>query len=184
MMKIGLLVRTVRHLKPRQIFYQVWRRIQRALESHPKCADAELPEFTFLNVTAKPKGWNDESLDLLWRYNLHYFDWVAQGKDLDAEERRREAAENLIGRWIRENPKGSFPGWDPYPTSLRIVNWVKWLRSEGDGEGTAKDTKSLVEVSLGEQAEWLMGHLEYHLLANHLLANAKALVYAGKYLDR
>ena len=41
-----------------------------------------------------------------------------------------------------------------------------------------------VEASLREQVDWLMRHLEYHLLANHLLANAKALVFAGKYFDR
>jgi hypothetical protein len=37
---------------------------------------------------------------------------------------------------------------------------------------------------LKKQALYLRSHLEYHLLANHLLANAKALVFAGKYLDR
>ena len=41
-----------------------------------------------------------------------------------------------------------------------------------------------MEQSLSEQAEWLRCHLEYHLLANHLLANAKSLVFAGKYLVR
>ena len=73
-MSIGRLVRTVRYLKLRQIWFQVWRRVQRVIEPHPRCGDGELPEFTFLNVKAKPKGWNDESLDMLWRYNLHYFD--------------------------------------------------------------------------------------------------------------
>ena len=110
-MNIGRLLRTVRYLKPRQIWYQVWRRVQKGLEARPKCGDGELPEFTFLNLTAKPKGWNDKSLDMLWRYNLHYFDYVG-------------GHEGLVKRWIAENPKGSVPGWDPYPTSLWIVNWI------------------------------------------------------------
>ena len=76
-MNIGRLVRTVRYLKPRQIWYQVWRRAQRALEAHPKCGGGKLPEFTFLNLTTEPQGWNDTSLDMLWRYNLHYFDCLA-----------------------------------------------------------------------------------------------------------
>ena len=129
MPKLGLIFRTSIHLKPIQVWFQVWRRIQKRFEPRPKCGDAELPEFTFLNVTAKPKGWNDESLELLWRYNLHYFDWIAGGEDYNAESQSRGEAENLIERWMRENPKGSFPGWDPYPTSLRIVNWVKYLRN-------------------------------------------------------
>jgi len=168
---IGLIVRTVRHLKPIQIWFQVWRRVQKRFEPHPRCGDGDLPEFTFLNVTAKPKGWNDTTLELLWRYNLHYFDYI-NGR-VEVEKGRR-----LLERWIDDNPRGSFPGWDPYPTSLRIVNWVKWL------SGSHIEHVERVESSLEEQADWLMNHIEYHLLANHLLANAKALVFAGKYLGR
>ena len=170
-MNIGLIVRTVRHLKPIQIWFQVWRRVQKRFEPHPRCGDGDLPEFTFLNVTAKPKGWNDTTLELLWRYNLHYFDYI-NGR-VEVEKGRR-----LLERWIDDNPCGSFPGWDPYPTSLRIVNWVKWL------SGSHIEHVERVERSLEEQADWLMNHIEYHLLANHLLANAKALVFAGKYLGR
>jgi hypothetical protein len=178
---IGRLIRTVRYLKPIQIWYQVCRRVQRGLEAHPKCGGEELPEFTFLNVTAKPRGWNDESLELLWRYNLHYFDWL---NNVALTQRRRDAEcaeryeEDIVLRWIDDNPRGSFPGWEPYPTSLRIVNWVKWLSS------SRVEHVERVESSLKKQALYLRSHLEYHLLANHLLANAKALVFAGKYLDR
>lgn len=173
MSKLGLILRTTIHLKPIQLWFQVWRRIQKKFDPHPSCGSDELPEFTFLNTTAKPKGWNDESLELLWRYNLHYFDGLA-AKNAECSKK----CEGLVERWIDENPRGSFPGWDPYPTSLRIVNWVKWLN------GNHADHVERVEASLREQVDWLMRHLEYHLLANHLLANAKALVFAGKYFDR
>ena len=76
--------------------------------------------------------------------------------------------------WIEHNPVGRAPAWDPYPLSRRITNWVKWVRREGrcpDG----------LESSLATQAEALSGTLEYHLLANHLLANAVALVAAGSF---
>jgi len=36
----------------------------------------------------------------------------------------------LVQRWISENPPGQGNGGEPYPTSLRIVNWVKWLLRE------------------------------------------------------
>ena len=173
--KFGLVLRTVVHLKPIQVWFQAWRRVQKVVESHPKCGTGELPEFTFLNVAAKPKGWNDASVELLWRYNLHYFDYLHSGSSADATWR------NLVLRWIAENPKGAFPGWDPYPTSLRIVNWVKWLSACGSQLDVDADAIVRIEASLRAQTAWLMGHLEYQLLANHLLANAKALVVAGKY---
>ena len=28
--------------------------------------------------------------------------------------------------WVKNNRFGEFTSWDPYPTSLRIVNWIKW----------------------------------------------------------
>ena len=198
--------------------------MQKRFEPHPRCGTGALPEFTFLNTTAKPMGWNDESLELLWRYNLHYFDYInvcgevesgrngvsrvevekwrkGEGDDdsrVEVEKGRDEVSrgegergrksEDLMERWIDENPRGSFPGWDPYPTSLRIVNWVKWLngsRVASFAKATAaKEHVERVECSLKEQADWLVNHIEYHLLANHLLANAKALVFAGKYFDR
>ena len=190
-MHIGRLFRTVRHLKPIQLWFQVWRRIQRRFDPHPKCADGELPEFTFLNVTAKPKGWNDESLELLWRYNLHYFEWLntARRGILDTPQKSMPVGRDapiappvLLTRWIDENPRGSFPGWEPYPTSLRIVNWVKWMANPSASLRLCEKEK--IVSSLKVQASWLWGHLEYHLLANHLLANAKSLVFAGKYLVR
>ena len=167
-MAIGRLVRTLQYLKLRQIWYQVWRRVQRGLEAHPKCGGEELPEFTFLNLTAKPKGWNDESLDMLWRYNLHYFDCLAAKNAEDAK---------LVERWIAENPKGSIPGWDPYPTSLRIVNWGKYLNN--DPERPASQRLS-IENSLRDQLYWLSNHVEWHIMANHLMANLKALVIGNK----
>ena len=176
-MNVGRLFQTIRWLKPRQIWYQVWRRVQRRWELR-RLASAtadELPAFTFLNLTAKPKGWNDTSLDLLWRYNLHYFDFlVATSAPLPLAG--EPSARALIERWIAENPRGGAPGWDPYPTSLRIVNWVKWL------DRNAPSPHLL--GSLAEQVAWLERHVEWHIQANHLLANLKALILGNRCLGR
>ena len=181
-MNICRLLRTLRYLTSRQIWFQVWRRVQRALEAHPKCAADELPEFTFLNLTAKPKGWNDESLDMLWRYNLHYFDWVVSShKDHKEHKEHVKRGWELMERWIRENPGGSMPGWDPYPTSLRIVNWIKYLNSDS---AHSASLRLCVENSLIKQVKWLEGHVEWQIMANHLLANLKALIIGNRYLDR
>lgn len=113
-------------------------------------------------------GWDAPALPKLWRYNQHYFD------DLQAEGWRERAPWHtaLIGRWIDENPPGRGSGWEPYPVSLRIVNWVKWSLSGSTLEAAAI-------ASLAVQARWLTRRLERHLLGNHLFANAKALIFVG-----
>ena len=62
--------------------------------------------------------WNAAERDKLWLYNLHYFD------DLNAAQANQRTVWHraLIDRWIADNPPGQGNGWEPYPTSLRIVN--------------------------------------------------------------
>lgn len=151
-------------------------------------------QFCFLNEARDlaAHGWDDPRLEKLWRYNLHYFD------DLNASDAASRQAwhATLLVRWVAENPPprsrptsaahasdGVMPatspprvGWDPYPTSLRIVNWIKWELAGN------RLTQECVE-SLAVQARWLMQRLEIHLLGNHLFANAKALVFAGLFFD-
>ncbi|WP_227977942.1 heparinase II/III family protein [Arenimonas daejeonensis] len=127
--------------------------------------------FRFLSVErrlATPQDWNRPDCPKLWLYNAHYFDdLVANGAGERAEWHRA-----LIARWIAENPPGQGNGWEPYPTSLRIVTWLKWLLA-----GNAPVPGML--DSLAVQVRWLRRRLEHHLLGNHLWANAKALVFAG-----
>ncbi len=113
-------------------------------------------------------GWDPPTVSRLWRYNLHYFD------DLNAvsASERRGWHEPLVRRWISENPVGQGTGWEPYPVSLRMVNWAKWILA-----GHAPSSEML--TSLAVQARWLASRLEWHLLGNHLLANAKALIFSG-----
>ena len=175
-MNIPRLIRTVRYLKPIQIWNRLWRK---RLSLRSSTSDfgfpSPLPPFTFLNQTATPADWNDPALPKLWLYNLHYFDYLAT---MD-----RKAGAELIARWIAENPKGWGNGWEPYPISLRVVNWIKWLQAR-DPAGSQSKARAEVEESLREQVAYLEPRLEYHLLANHLLANAKALVFAGAYFSK
>lgn len=116
--------------------------------------------------------WNNEEHTKLWLYNLHYFD------DLNAisADARKKCQEGFIQRWIDENPAPLGNGWEPYPTSLRIVNWVKSFLS-----GIAPDQAML--NSLAKQADFLSQDLERHILGNHLFVNAKALIFSGLYLE-
>jgi uncharacterized heparinase superfamily protein len=114
------------------------------------------------------RGWDDPAADKLLRYNVHYFDDLCA----DGAAERRDAQRALLLRWIAENPAGHGTAWEPYPTSLRIVNWVKWFLGGVDAPPAAQH-------SLAIQARWLRSRLEIHLLGNHLFANAKALMFAG-----
>lgn len=130
-------------------------------------------QFRFLGqigTCERAEDWNDPCRDKLWLYNLHYFDDLTAA---DAGARRSWHA-NLIVRWIRENPPPRGCGWEAYPTSLRIVNWIKWALS---GQAPPPGFHD----SLAIQARWLSRRIEHHLMGNHLLANAKALVFAGTY---
>lgn len=129
--------------------------------------------FRFLNVEneiSRSGDWNSPKVFKLWLYNLHYFDDL----NADGAASRFEWHRGLITRWIAENPPGIGTGWEPYPLSLRLVNWVKWLLA---GNALGEDMRQ----SLALQARFLTQRLERHLLGNHLFANAKALVFAGCY---
>ena len=129
--------------------------------------------FCFLNKVhdvSGPSAWNSSTQDKLWLYNLHYFD------DLCAFDHaaRQDWHRYLLLRWVDENPPASGIGWEPYPTSIRIVNWIKWSLF-----GNRPPSECLHTLAI--QSRWLSRRLEHHLLGNHLFANAKALVFAGAF---
>lgn len=131
--------------------------------------------FRFLaseRIVANPGDWNRAGWPKLWLYNLHYFDDIVA----DDAAARADWHRALISHWIAENLPGSGSGWAPYPTSLRIVNWAKWALA-----GNTLDDATL--HSLAVQARFLSKRLEFHLLGNHLLANAKALVFVGAFFQ-
>jgi uncharacterized heparinase superfamily protein len=138
----------------------------------PSLLDSET--FSFLNEAGRLSqlGWDGIQREKLWRYNQHYFD------DLNAADNELRSDWNLrlVLSWINENPAGQGTGWEPYPTSLRIVNWVKWMAA-----GMSLPEECL--QSLAIQTRWLTGRIEWHILGNHLFANAKALVFAGLCFD-
>jgi len=127
-------------------------------------------KFHFLNKSHSltfPQDWNNNNLPLLWLYNLHYFDGVLNPQTPECIK------EKLINEWISSNPATHGIGWDPYPMSLRICNWIKWIWLK-DG-----NVDKLILISLFQQTLFLSKKLEFHLFGNHLLENAKALIFAG-----
>ncbi|MBM3273314.1 heparinase [Candidatus Kaiserbacteria bacterium] len=191
MRKAQLYFHTLRYLKPVQLWGRVTFRLLRPkLDLRPAPAVRRSSRawqtpaarrvsmlsptcFHFLNLEHEipaPADWNSLQLPKLWLYNLHYFD------DLNAEgtASRAEWHRDLIARWIAENPPGQGTGWEPYPLSLRIINWIKWALA-------GNTLNEVARHSLAVQVRFLTQRLERHLLGNHLFANAKALVFAGCY---
>jgi len=190
--QLGRLWRTVRHLKARQVAGRVAFKLARPAPDlraaparrasagawvAPAMREPSLTgpgRFRFLNFEGDlaTLGWCGPQAEKLWRYNQHYFD------DLNAHgaAARRAWHVELASRWVAENAPAAGDGWEPYPTSLRIVNWVKWFV----GGVPARPEWA---QSLAVQARWLRRRLEWHLLGNHLFANAKALVFAGLWFE-
>src|SRR5207245_9148285 len=91
-----------------------------------------------------------------------------------------DTAARWITRWITEYPAPHGNGWEPYPLSLRIVNWIKWLVRQPAIDPVAA---TAIVRSLELQSHVLSQRLETDLLGNHLFANGKALIFAGSFFE-
>ncbi|MFA0015788.1 heparinase II/III family protein [Vibrio lentus] len=186
-MKVVRVYHTVKYLKAIQIISRITRKLKfvRCKKTNGKLSPISsnyknitlLPssyvgdnQFVFLNDPDFITNWNDPNKSKLWLYNLHYFDDLNQS----GWQNRTEVHHSLVNTWIEQNPKMMGNGWEPYTISLRAVNWIKWFLS-----GNEPKEEWLTSLSLQVQA--LEQQLEYHLLGNHLFANAKALLFAGCY---
>ena len=181
----GTYYRTLRHLTVRQVVYQVWNRLRerprlrQAATSHtgnPATSGQAVPDlqfpitFTFLNqpVTFTERiDWNYAANGKLWTYNLNYFEYL---NVLEPARQSGCVVANglaLIHDFIRQTNE-LVDGLEPYPTSLRVLNWRAFLQREGIQD-------QIVEQHLFAQTALLRSRLEYHLGGNHLLENACAL---------
>lgn len=190
MKRLSRLLHTLRYLKLKQIAYRLYYRFRKfkpytnptpSLRSAllgwsspaymvPSTSDGKI--FSFLGTSSRIDcDWNSPEFSKLWLYNLHYQnDLNATGAD-----ERFALCRQLVDGWITANPplRGG-NGWEPYCISLRVVNWVKWL-----SRLKPEEIKPEWVESLASQIDALNQQIEHHILANHLFANAKALVFGG-----
>jgi uncharacterized heparinase superfamily protein len=123
--------------------------------------------FTFLNKQAslgQPIEWDKDDASLLWKFNLHYFNYLYL---LDQNHQKKICLE-----WIQNNPISKSAAWSPYTISIRIVNWCK-----------ANIEDDEINQSLFLQTNYLSKNLEFYHPGNHYLENAKALIFAGFYFS-
>lgn len=124
-------------------------------------------EFSMLNLSKKFDSkidWNYSQYGKLWTYNLTYFEYLKEREDL-----------SLIYYFI-ENICSVKDGLEPFPISLRGINWIKFLTKY-----EIKDKK--IDDSLYAQYYILLDNLEYHLLGNHLLENGFSLLFGAYYFQ-
>jgi hypothetical protein len=199
--KLKLMTNTVIHLKWEQIFYQVFYKIRnrvldpiffgdlkayRSIQSRLKLnafpfqpeatniepKEDELLKFTFLNLShefAVKVDWSYEEKGKLWNYNLNYFDFLFDSK------MSPELGEKLIRDYCDSygSSKGSL---EPYPISLRGINWIKFLSINSI-------QNDQIDKCLYKQLKILDSNLEYHILANHLLENAFSMFFGAYYFE-
>ena len=180
---------TIKHLKVKQLTYQILNRLglrnsndivslakplgislmDVGIES-PESLRSDTHSFIFLNrkyAFTDSIDWNHSHFGKLWTYNLNYFDFLCNSA------LKKEVGISLIKDFI-SNYDSIIDGQEPYPTSLRIINWIKFISKYSISEKTIDD-------SLTKQVTNLANNLEYHLHGNHLLENAFSLLFAAYY---
>jgi hypothetical protein len=199
--RLKLMINTVIHLKWIQVFYQIYYKVRNrvsdpisfgtlkgftSIEEHLNFIDYSFqPQATtiqfsdqgpikvsFLNLFHEfPANvdWNYNGNGKLWTYNLNYFDFLFDSS-LEITSGRR-----LIRHYCDDyvNLKD---GLEPYPISLRGINWIKFLSINN-----IRDNE--IDLCLYKQFKILESNLEYHILANHLLENAFSLFFGAYYFE-
>lgn len=140
-------------------------------------------EFTFINITNKAdlsKAWNSKELQHLWRYNLHYFEYLYRlayeySKD-NIQNPYYDKFKYLIENWIDNNPFAFGDGWHPYTISLRLTNWISVYPVFKDRIKVDKEFDRKIKESIYLQYLYLQKNLEKDVLGNHYFENIKALI--------
>jgi uncharacterized heparinase superfamily protein len=183
-------INTLKYLTLSQIFWQCRYRVYKSklsnIEYSGDCASVGSNDFfwteklsyvddssiSLININKKytlPGIWKNVTVDDLWLYNVHYFDFL--NNDLVCSKLKLI----LVNNWISFNNSSSV-GLQAYPTSLRIVNWIKWY-IKNDIKNDINNDKII--ASIYSQIILLSKNLEFHISGNHLMSNIKALIISG-----
>lgn len=189
--KFKLYLYSIIFLKKKQIIYQIFYRLKRNIKSESYLnrytgfkklnwfdqisshSSYKAPfEFKFLNISHNfldKIDWNESSNHKLWLYNLNYFEFLNQKKI------SKKQGLFLINDFLK-NYKNLIDGKESYPTSLRIINIIKFISKHDISD-------HLILQMLYEDLTRLFKNIEYHLLGNHLLENAFSLLFGSFYFQ-
>lgn len=142
--------------------------------------------FTLLNEDHEVDltRWCVEGCSRLWSFNLHYFEYAVA---LGARYRRTadrcywEKFVELVLTWIGSNRYAEGDAWEPYTTSLRLVNWLVCRQLFASELRADPDFDASMTASMYLQYRHLQRNRETHLLANHYWENIKTLLIVAKF---
>lgn len=148
-----------------------------------QAGDVQFGEPAIPNSMQAP--WRTKEISRRQIFHANYCDFLNVDLTMPGESDLLRQATKIALSWRDQNTLGTEIGWGQFFLSLRIVNWLKFLarnaaHAEEIGIGAQIDQ---VLASLRVQVLSLESRLERELLANHLLKNAKALVFAGALLE-
>jgi hypothetical protein len=188
--KLILYSNTIRFLKFQQIYYRIYYLIINKIyrdkvfllkpqskvpnflkykEIYFNDKDAYLGNgtFAFLNISHKFNSlidWELMKYGKLWQYNLSYFDYLKQ-----ISLSKQEGIDMIEQFLACPNLNSSI---EPYPTSLRVINWIKFVSLNEIA------TTHIIDA-IYNQMSYVSNKIEYHLLGNHVLENAFCLLHGG-----
>ena len=123
--------------------------------------------------------WRGAGLPRLWRYERHYHSELISLAALAQREPQGPwlaEALLLVERWSAACPPTSGDGWEPYPVARRVLAWAEAM-------ALAPGLRDALAPRLLPQLRFVAAHLEWHLLGNHLLCDAAALVAGAAALE-
>lgn len=147
-------------------------------------------QFTFINIKNQvelSKAWNNKKLQHLWRYNLHYFEYLFKLANEYSKGNKQnkyyEKFRDLITNWIDNNPYAYGDGWHPYTISLRITNWIAAYQTFKENIRCDYDFDKCFRESIFTQYKYLQTNLEKDVLGNHYFENIKALIIGSIFFE-
>ncbi len=155
--------------------------------------------FEHLHVSRRlnrpPTDWRIGPIthDRLWTAALHYHAWAwelaesARHHGASAEQ-ADELLRHYLADWIARCdlpvPGSRELAWNSYAVATRIGWWCRLFHALGShGRRHWGPLQPIFLSSLWTQAEYLHRHLEFDLLANHLLRDAAGLAWAGRFFQ-
>ncbi|WP_147802799.1 heparinase II/III family protein [Alkalicoccus halolimnae] len=146
--------------------------------------------FEFISISHEvdlSTAWNDPKLQHLWRYNLHYFEYLYPLAQRHIEEYDNDMyyqkCRYFIDNWINHNPVAYGDGWHSYTISLRLTNWIAVYEIFKNEMKKDPDFHNKFIDSLYKQYQYLQSILEKDVLGNHYFENIKALLIASIFFE-
>jgi len=199
-MKIFIYYNTIKYLKLKQIYFKVFYSLIKYLPGRTAFRYSSLESrkiinlsfkfyqynpisfhnglFTFLSKTKLFNDlidWNFNKFGKLWTYHLNYFDFINQ-ENIDINK-----GIHLINEYIRFLKKLRY-GMEPYPISLRTINWIKfYTRNRAQLINNQQFDIQKFNKTLLCQLRVLRRNIEYHLMGNHILENGFSLLFGAYY---